>query len=246
MQTERDLKAEKQHLEAVRKLMQPFAHEETDENHWQIDTAQCLQLLDTLRTAQEHSFVEWPQGVRMRVVRPMITPDKLRLKISGAGQWFELEGDISIGDKEKLKMAELLERLRLAEGNFIRLNDDEYVALSEQLRRQLEAIDKMLVGKGKQLKVATMNGLQLEGLEELGAKVKADETFLQLMNRIKESDKMTFAALEATLAKYKDPAIALRDIPVLSMIAGSSEYMKAKAGRLAEEIAAAARVRSWY
>ena len=51
----------------------------------------------------------------------MITPDKLRLKISGAGQWFELEGDISIGNKEKLKMAELLERLRQAEGNFIRL-----------------------------------------------------------------------------------------------------------------------------
>ena len=206
VQTERDLKAEKQHLEAVRNLMQPFAHEETDENHWQIDTAQCLQLLDTLRTAQEHSFVEWPQGVRMRVVRPMITPDKLRLKISGAGQWFELEGDISIGDKEKLKMAELLERLRLAEGNFIRLNNDEYVALSEQLRRQLEAIDKMLVGKGKQLKVATMNGLQLEGLEELGAMVKADETFQQLMNRIKESDKMTFAVptnIHAQLRPYQ-------------------------------------------
>lgn len=206
VQTERDLKAEKQHLEAVRKLMQPFAHEETDENHWQIDTAQCLQLLDALRTVQEHSFVEWPQGVRMRVVRPMITPDKLRLKISGAGQWFELEGDISIGDKEKLKMAELLERLRQAEGNFIRLNDDEYVALSEQLRRQLEVIEKMLVGKGKQLKVATMNGLQLESLEELGAKVKADESYRQLMNRIKESGKMTFAVptnIHAQLRPYQ-------------------------------------------
>ena len=49
-------------------------------------------------------------------------------------------------------------------------------------------------------------------------------------------DKMTFAALEATLAKYKDPAIAIRDIPVLNMIAASSEEMKAKAGRLAEMI----------
>ena len=52
-------------------------------------------------------------------------------------------------------------------------------------------------------------------------------------------DKMTFAALEATLVKYKDPAIALRDIPVLNMIAGSSDDMKAKAGRLAEIIKAA-------
>ena len=52
-------------------------------------------------------------------------------------------------------------------------------------------------------------------------------------------DKMTFAALEATLLKYRDPKIAIRDIPVLNMIAGSSEDMKAKAERLAEVIRAA-------
>ena len=150
--------------------------------------------------------MEWPQGVRMRVVRPAITPDMLRLKITSAGQWFEVEGDVSIGDKEKLKMAELLERLREAKGNFIRLNDDEYVALSEQLRRQLEAFDKMLVGRGKQLKVATMNGFQLEGFEGMGVKVKTDESFRQLMSRIKESATMSFTIptnIHAELRPYQ-------------------------------------------
>jgi superfamily II DNA or RNA helicase len=206
VQTERDLEAERQNLKAVRKLMQPFAREETDDNRWLIDTAQCLQLLDALRTAQDIAFVEWPQGVRMRVARPMITADKLRLKISSAGQWFEMEGDISIGNKEKLKMAELLERLREAEGNFIRLGDNEYVALSEQLRRQLDAIDKMLIGRGKQPKVSKMNGFQLEGLEELGVKINADEPFRQLMSRIKESANTTFAVptnIHAQLRPYQ-------------------------------------------
>ena len=49
-------------------------------------------------------------------------------------------------------------------------------------------------------------------------------------------DKMTFAALEATLSKYRDPKIALRDIPVLNMIALSSDDVKARAARLADEI----------
>ena len=49
-------------------------------------------------------------------------------------------------------------------------------------------------------------------------------------------DKMTFAALEATLMKYRDPKVALRDIPVLSMISASSEDMRAKAERLADAI----------
>ena len=206
VQTERNLATELENLKAVRKLMQPFAHEEIDVNRWQIDTAQCLQLLDLVRTNQDFAFVEWPQGVKMRVVRPMITPDKLRLKISSAGQWFEVEGDVSIGNKEKLKMAELLERLREAEGNFIRLSDNEYVALSSQLRRQLDAVGQMLIGRGKQLKVANMNGFQLEGLEHIGVKLKADEPFRQLMNRIKDSSKMTFsipANIHAELRPYQ-------------------------------------------
>lgn len=206
VQTERNLKVEKQNLEALRRLMKPFEHDETDENRWLIDTVQCLELLETVRTASDICFVEWPQGVRMRVVRPIIDASKLRLKISSVGQWFEVEGDVQIGDKEKLKMAELLEKLRTAEGNFIRLSDDEYVALSEQLRRQLQAIDKMLIGRGKELKISTMNGMQLSALEEMGAKVKADEPFHQLMKRIEEAGQQQFplpANIHAELRPYQ-------------------------------------------
>lgn len=49
-------------------------------------------------------------------------------------------------------------------------------------------------------------------------------------------DKMTFAALEATLRKYKDEKLALRDIPILNMISASKEDMYAKAEKLANKI----------
>jgi L-seryl-tRNA(Ser) seleniumtransferase len=49
-------------------------------------------------------------------------------------------------------------------------------------------------------------------------------------------DKMTFAALEATLMKYRDRKTALRDIPVLRMISASNEEMRKKAERLADAI----------
>ncbi|MBE6041857.1 MAG: L-seryl-tRNA(Sec) selenium transferase [Clostridiales bacterium] len=49
-------------------------------------------------------------------------------------------------------------------------------------------------------------------------------------------DKMTFAALEATLAEYKDPERALKNIPVLNMISSTSESMKERAERLVEAI----------
>lgn len=46
-------------------------------------------------------------------------------------------------------------------------------------------------------------------------------------------DKMCFAALEATLRKYKDDKLALRDIPILNMISASKENMYSKAEKLA-------------
>ncbi len=52
-------------------------------------------------------------------------------------------------------------------------------------------------------------------------------------------DKMTFAALEATLVKYKDPKLALRDIPILRMISTSAEELKEKAEKLAEMLKSA-------
>ena len=192
VQTERDFKQESANAGRVRQTLADCEQSPYEEDCWTLDTAESLTLLEWLRTHTDVAYAEWPKGSRMRVVRPMITPDRLRLKISSAGQWFELEGDVNIGDKEKMKVAELLERLRHADGNFIRLGDDEYIALSEQLRRQLQALDQMTTGRGQKLKVAAMNGLQLQSLGDMGAKVKADEGFTLLMQRIREADKLTF------------------------------------------------------
>ncbi len=46
-------------------------------------------------------------------------------------------------------------------------------------------------------------------------------------------DKMTLAALEATLRLYLDPERAVREIPVLRMLTASAEEMRERAGRMA-------------
>lgn len=207
VQTERDLKAEKKNLTAVRKLMSNISKEEYGDNQWYLDTGRCLALLDGLREMQENAVVEWPQGVKMRVLKPQIQAQMLRLNVNSVGQWFEIEGELRIGEKEKIKIAQLLESLRNAEGNFIRLGDDEYVAISEQLRRQLLALAQMTDNKGKKLKVAQINGMQFSELEKLGVDFTADKGYVDLINRIKESAKKTFkvpANLHAELRPYQE------------------------------------------
>ena len=49
-------------------------------------------------------------------------------------------------------------------------------------------------------------------------------------------DKMTFAAMEETLKKYRDTSVAMRDIPVLRMITTSREVLLERAENLADKI----------
>jgi L-seryl-tRNA(Ser) seleniumtransferase len=49
-------------------------------------------------------------------------------------------------------------------------------------------------------------------------------------------DKLSLAALEATLRLYRDPERARREIPVLAMLAADEETLAGRAGRLADGI----------
>jgi len=55
--------------------------------------------------------------------------------------------------------------------------------------------------------------------------------------RAARADKMTLAALEATLNLYRDPAVALREIPVLRMLTLASDELERRAALLRDAIA---------
>jgi L-seryl-tRNA(Ser) seleniumtransferase len=56
------------------------------------------------------------------------------------------------------------------------------------------------------------------------------------LTRALRVDKLTLAALEATLALYRDPARAVRDVPVLAMVTASVESVRDRAERLANTL----------
>ena len=58
------------------------------------------------------------------------------------------------------------------------------------------------------------------------------------LTRALRVDKLTLAALEATLALYRDPARALREVPALAMLTASAAAVEARAHRLRDSLAA--------
>ena len=54
--------------------------------------------------------------------------------------------------------------------------------------------------------------------------------------RTVRADKLTLAGLEATLALYRDPEVAIREIPVLRMLTESGDSIRARAERLGGQL----------
>jgi L-seryl-tRNA(Ser) seleniumtransferase len=88
--------------------------------------------------------------------------------------------------------------------------------------------------------IVTMSGDKLLGGPQAGIIVGERTTIAALranpLARSYRVDKLTLAALEATLALYRDPERPLREIPILAMLGISVEALRQRAGHLLEAV----------
>ena len=211
VQTRRNLKKEKENYEAVTALMVDFEEESTGENTWMLTPVECLELLDKLRDMGDCCVTEWPEGERFRVSYAPLQPSAFHLSIQSAASWFELEGEVTISDKARMKVADLMDRLAEAKGNFIQIGDEEYVRISHELRRHIEMVDRMASRHRNAMRISTFNAQQLEGLVESGMDVTTDQTFTTLVNRIREAQETDIRIprnIQADLRSYQKEGYA--------------------------------------
>ena len=205
VQVVRNLIREKTNLDVVLSFMSEFEESEGN-NKWNLNTVECLLLLDKLRDMNNYCCVEWPEGVKFKVSHHVIKPDNLHLSVSGMGQWFEVNGEVRLSDKTIIRIADILQKLHEGNGNFIRLDGNEYIALTEQMRRQLIMLDRLADTNKKNMRLSSFNVSFLEDLKGAGVDMKSDETYNNLIKRISDSENKVYNVpnnIQADLRSYQ-------------------------------------------
>ena len=202
VQAERSLKKERANFAVLEARLAFLDDCRTDASSWRLDVEGCLGLLNAVRELKDVTL-EWPEGEKLKVSRPAIGFSNLNLAVNRMGAWLEVTGDVKVDGRTKLKIAELLEKVRSAKGGFIALGDNDYVALTDALRRELETLER-IAGKGKTAKVSVFQSGVLSELEENGAALKADAAFRELRERVAAAERCAPAVPATLKAELRD------------------------------------------
>lgn len=100
---------------------------------------ESLELLLQLREMPDHlrPAVEWPEGEALRL-KGQAKSTSVSLRLKSSADWLEADGEVEIDEDTVLGLQTLLKELqRQGGGRFVRLDDGQYLALTDQLRQQL-------------------------------------------------------------------------------------------------------------
>lgn len=205
VQAVRDLEKERENYVVVNRILRRISGNPTvrDTVYFE-DYYQCLDLIEELRGLSDVSRSEWPEGTKLSIKGVADFP-QLKLSMKGMEHWFEIGGELEIEDGGRIKIAELLKKVRESKGRFIALNDSDFLALSSQLRRRLQELDAILMND-KSMKVAGFNAALLVDLEQQGVVLKKDRKFKELQQKIEKAETVQAvvpATLQAELRDYQ-------------------------------------------
>ncbi len=169
-----------------------------------VEGAAALDLLVKLEqlSKSEGLEVHWPPK-KPRVSRPVRARD-LRLAVREGRDWFGLDGSAEV-DGQRVELALLLEAARRRE-RYVKLSDERFVALSDELQSQLQPLaDQVFVGRnGPELGPAAAH--VLEELASEVAEMDACQSFRTLAERLRAARELNPevpAGLRATLRDYQ-------------------------------------------
>ncbi|MEM9088430.1 MAG: DEAD/DEAH box helicase [Cyanobacteria bacterium P01_F01_bin.53] len=206
LQTQRDLSAEEDSVRQIIAACPILQDYESEAGEWLIEEpSDCLDLILQLQALGDRICVEWPEGEKFKVSRQLSSSD-FKVNIHRKKDWFEASGEVQVSENQVVDLQEFMTLMGNATGQFVPLADGEFLALTEEFRNRLKALQHISASKGKEIKIHGLASLavheMLKNLEQLkvDSAWKANIKRIQTARRIKPK---VPKALKATLRDYQ-------------------------------------------
>ncbi|MBO4663177.1 MAG: hypothetical protein J5663_02050 [Bacteroidaceae bacterium] len=168
-----------------------------------------LPLVEFVQDNPNVMYAEWPKQGRLnlRKVISGTTGFSGSIQLSTRGQWFEVEGEVRIDENTVLSMSKLLDLVNKSKSNYIRLENGDFVALGDALRRQLSTINSISARDKGNIRISPFSAALLDDSTLDGViKFDVDDYVRKYRRRILDSSEYSPAVskeLKAELRPYQ-------------------------------------------
>jgi superfamily II DNA or RNA helicase len=179
----RDLKAEQAALEAVAAACPALEAWRESDHGWRIESLDAaLEALQQLHEIEESLRLEWPQGAAVKPTRN-VGARAVSLNIASGRDWFDVKGQVRVDEDLVLDMADVLARLGGARGRFVALDDGRYLALTDDLKRRLDAFAAVTETAKGGRRIGVAGAGAVDELVSAAGTVKADKRWSELAEK---------------------------------------------------------------
>ena len=208
--TQRDLDAERAHLDAVLgalEFLSPPARGDVV-CEWLVDEPDLgLGMVEALPQLAAVLAVDWPRGQQVRVVS--VGAGALDLKLKSERDWFRLQGRARVDEGLVFELEQML-AAAAGRSRFVPMGRGVYAALTRELREKLAELAAVAEVHGGEVRVPQLAAAWLDDVLE-GVEVEADAGFRQRVEHLRAAQATQPAlpgSLQAELRPYQEDGYA--------------------------------------
>ena len=180
LQTQRDLDKEKEQAGQIIEQC-PLLDEQSDW-HWPLnDTEEALETLLQLQALKNHIQIKWPQGEKLKL-KKQSQMKQMQVVLKKKKDWFELDGQLNLDDGQIIAMQDLFDLMQMSPGRFIQLNNGDFLALTDELKKRLSQLQ--FASNKKQ--IHALNAPLIDELTD-GMSVKSGKHWQTLLQRAEQA-----------------------------------------------------------
>jgi len=156
---------------------------------WTLDEElPALQFLLQLRKLVKEGAcdVAYPRGQKLKLDSEGNMED-LELKVSKQRDWFQVDGNLRLDENQVLDLQFLLEQLRNNDSGFVKLKENEFVAITDELRQRVKAMDGLLHERNSKLQLPTLAASEFVEVMEGFSEVELDAEWEESLQRIERA-----------------------------------------------------------